>query len=69
MGVVRGLPEMAHIYTRRDTCSGQSQKAKVLKIAANSYRSLVLSSKARAHRSLISDRKPGHKVRGIYRTL
>ena len=46
-------------------CSGENQKAKVLKIATNSYRSLVLNSKARAHKSLISDRKPDHKVERV----
>ena len=56
------LCRIPHSYIRRDFCSGQNQKAKVLKIAANSYRSLVLSSKAAAYKSLISDRKPDHKV-------
>ena len=62
------LCKMALICIRRGFCSGQNQKAKVLKIATNSYRSLVLSSKAGAHKSLISDRKPGHKADGVSRT-
>ena len=59
------LCKMAHICIRRGFCSGQNQKAKVLKIATNSYRSLVLSSKAAAHNSLIRDRKPNHKGEGV----
>jgi hypothetical protein len=38
-----------------------------LKIAANSWRVVVLSSKAGAHRSLISDRNLDQKVEGICR--
>ena len=63
------LFRMAHICIRRGFCSGQNQKAKVLKIATNSYRWLVLNSKARARKSLISDRKPDHKVEGVYNNL
>jgi hypothetical protein len=60
---------MAHICIRRGFCEGQNQKAKVLKIAANSYRSLVLNSRAGAHKLHISDRKPDHKVEGVYNNL
>ena len=54
--------KLAFIYSTEGFCSGQKQKAKVFKIAINSYSSLVLNSKARAHKSLLSDRKPDHKV-------
>ena len=59
------LYKLAFIYSTEDFCSGQNQKAKVLKIVINSYMSLVLNSKARAHRSHISDRKSYHKVERV----
>jgi len=68
VGIVPGSPEMAHLYTRRGTWSAENQKANILKIAANSYGALVLSSKARAHKLLINERKPGHNVRGVSMT-
>ncbi len=56
------------IYIRRDFCSGQIQKANILKIVAISWGGAVqLSSKARAHSSLINDRKSDHKVRRVSR--
>jgi hypothetical protein len=61
------LPWNSYIYIRWHTCSGQNQNAKVLKIVANSQRSVVLSSKAATRSSLISDRNPNHKVEGVFR--
>ncbi len=46
-------------------CPGQNQKAKVLKVVSNSWKAVVLSSKAGAHRSLIRNRNADHNVRGI----
>jgi hypothetical protein len=68
MWVDLGLCKIAHIYSQRDFCDGQTQIAKVLKIAGNNWGSVVLSSKARAHAGLISGRKPSHKVDGVYKT-
>ena len=60
------LCRMTHICIPSDFCSGQNQIPKVLKIATNSPRAVVLSSKAGAHKSLISDRNLNHKVGSIY---
>jgi hypothetical protein len=68
MRVDLGLCKIAHIYTQRDFCDSQTQIAKVLKIAANNWGSVVLSSKARAHTGLIRRRKPSRKVDGVYKT-
>ncbi len=46
-------------------CPGQNQKAKVLKVVSNSWKAVVLSSKAAAHNLLISDRNPNHKAEGV----
>jgi len=62
------LHKLAFIYSAEGFCSGQNQKAKFLKIATNSYRSLVLNPKARAHKSLIRDRKSGHKLERVFIT-
>ena len=59
------LHKLAFIYNTEGFCSDQNQKAKVLKIAINSYRLLILNSKFRAHKSIISDRKPDHKVERV----
>jgi hypothetical protein len=64
MRVGRALCEMAHMHTGRDFCSGDSQNTKVLKVISNIWSAVVLSSKAGAYKSLVSDRKPSHKVRG-----
>ena len=56
------LQKLAFIYSTEGFCSGQNQKAKVLKIVINSYMSLVLNPKVRAHKSHICDRKRDHKV-------
>ena len=61
----RILHKLAFIYSVEGFCSGQNQKAKFLKIAPNSYRSVVLNPKARAHESLIRDGKPGHKLERV----
>jgi hypothetical protein len=66
VGVIPSLFQMA-IYATSDTCSGENQKANILKTVTNSYKPLVLSSKVGAHRSLISDRKSGHRVGGVSR--
>ena len=66
--VIRDLSKVTHIHTRRDTYFDQKQNPNVSKIVANSHRSLVLSSKVRAQRSLISNRNPTHKVEGLSRT-
>ena len=70
--VSRSGPQILHkstfIYSVEGFCSGQNQKAKFLKIAPNSYRSVVLNPKARAHKSLIRDRKPGHKLERVFIT-
>ena len=60
------LHKSTFIYSVEGFCSGQNQKAKFLKIATNSYRSLVLNPKARAHKSLIRDREPGHKLERVF---
>ena len=41
---------MAHIYSERGTCSGENQNVNILKIAANKYKVVVLSSKAGAQK-------------------
>jgi hypothetical protein len=46
----------------------KSKSHNILKIRNNSQGSLVLSSKAGAHRSVISERSPSHKIEGISRT-
>ena len=46
-------------------CSSENQNTKLLKVVGNSREAVVLSSKAAAYNQLISERKPGHKVRGI----
>jgi hypothetical protein len=66
MPVDYALCEMAHIRIGRGFCSGQNQKAKVLKIVANRWRVAVLSSKAGVHKSLIRDRNPPHNRGGGY---
>jgi len=68
VGVVHILSKMTYIYTKRTTWSDENQKANILKIAPNSYGAVLLSSKARAHKLLISERNQGHKVRVICRT-
>ena len=62
---------MTHTYPRRGTRSGQNQSTKVLKIAADSWKSIILSSKAGAHTLLVTDRNSYHmvmKVSGTYET-
>ena len=49
--------------------SGENQNPKILKVVASSWGTVLLSSKVRAHKSLISDRKPNHKVRGYVRPM
>ena len=66
--VIHDLSKMTHIHTRTDTYSDQNQNPKVLKIVTNSYGSIVLSSKVRAHKSLVGDTKPSHDVGGLSRT-
>ena len=53
---------------RKIFCPGEKQMLNFLKIAANSRRIVVHSSKAGAHRSLIKNRNADHKVRSIYGT-
>jgi hypothetical protein len=53
---------------RRDFCSGQIQKANILKTVAGSLGSVVLSSEVGAHRSLIQNRNSDHKEEGTSRT-
>ena len=48
--------------------SGKNQKANVLKIDSDGWMAIVLNSKARAHKSLIHERKPDHKVEGVCKT-
>jgi len=67
LGIIGGLSEMAHIYTRRSTWLDENQKKNILKIAANSYRAVVIRSKAGAHRSLVREKMSHHKIRGIYK--
>jgi hypothetical protein len=59
------LSKNLDIYIVSITCSGQIQKPNILKNGTDSQRTVVLSSKERAHKSLISDRNPGYKVRGV----
>ncbi len=58
------LYPIQHLYIKRDTWLDENQKAKVLKVVANSQGSVVLSSEAAAHKSLISDRNPNYKGEG-----
>jgi hypothetical protein len=41
---------MGDLYTTEGFCSGENQKANILKIGADSWRAVVLSSKARARK-------------------
>src|SRR5271168_5400301 len=49
--------------------SGENQSPKVLKIDSDRWRAVVLNSKARAHKSLITERKPDHNVGGYVRPM
>ena len=56
------------LYIRRNFCPGQIQKANILKTVTGSWGSVVLSSKAGAHRSLIQNRNSNHKEEEVSRT-
>jgi hypothetical protein len=66
MRVDHSLRGMPHIYSRRGSFFGQKEKSKLLKISADTWergkRVVILTSKAEAHRSLISDRNPDRNI-------
>jgi hypothetical protein len=47
---------------------GKNQETTILEIGADSYATVVLRSKAGAHRSLINERTPYHIIRDKYGT-
>jgi hypothetical protein len=59
---------MAHIHTERGFCSRQTQNAKVLKTVTDNWGSVVLSSRAGAHKSLIREKKAWPQGRGLFKT-